>query len=103
VSRILVAGTFGSHLDFGDAVAIGLLPDQPVEKYAFVGNTSLLGARACMGFLTGLAQAEDAARMMTYIELSGDNAYHEEFTLATFLPHTDLELVPSARRNKSEA
>jgi uncharacterized 2Fe-2S/4Fe-4S cluster protein (DUF4445 family) len=95
VSTIAVAGGFGSMLSFEDAVRIGLLPDQPESSFRFVGNTSLAGARAALLSLDSLAQAEEAARKMTYIELSGDNAYHEEFVQACFLPHTDLGLFPS--------
>jgi uncharacterized 2Fe-2S/4Fe-4S cluster protein (DUF4445 family) len=96
VSRFLVAGAFGNHLDFHDAVRIGMLPDEPLDRYRFVGNTSLTGARAGMGFVAAQEEAAALARKMTTIELSGDNAYHEEFVRACFLPHTDLDLFPSA-------
>ena len=43
----------------------------------------------------GLRFRNEVAEKMTYIELSGDNAYHEEFILATFLPHTELDLFPT--------
>jgi uncharacterized 2Fe-2S/4Fe-4S cluster protein (DUF4445 family) len=96
VSRILVAGGFGSHIDFSDAVRIGLLPDLPLGVYSFAGNTSLTGARAGLGFLSAQEEVREISEKMTYIELSGDNAYHEEFVRACFLPHTDLDLFPSA-------
>jgi uncharacterized 2Fe-2S/4Fe-4S cluster protein (DUF4445 family) len=95
LSCIYVAGNFGRHLDFNDAVAIGLLPDLPRETFRFMGNTSLGGARAALGYVNGLEAIRKVAEKMTYIELSGDNAYHEEFVLATFLPHTELDLFPT--------
>ncbi len=98
VSEIIVSGGFGTHLSFEDAVAIGMLHDQPVSKFRFAGNTSLAGARAGLSSLAAMEEAAEVARKMTYIELSGDNAYHEEFVQACFLPHTDLNLFPSARR-----
>ena len=32
---------------------------------------------------------------MTYLELSADNRFYEQFTSALFLPHTDIGLFPS--------
>ena len=32
---------------------------------------------------------------MTYIELSTDPSYMDQYTAALFLPHTDLTLFPS--------
>ena len=40
-------------------------------------------------------QIADAAAKMTYLELSADNTFYEQFTSALFLPHTDIEKFPS--------
>ena len=42
-----------------------------------------------------LEKAAEIASKMAYIELSGDNTFFEQFTAASFLPHTDIELFPS--------
>jgi len=34
---------------------------------------------------------------MTYLELSADNSFMDEYTSALFLPHTDLDAFPSVR------
>jgi hypothetical protein len=34
---------------------------------------------------------------MTYLELSADNTFMEEYTSALFLPHTDIETFPSVK------
>ena len=34
---------------------------------------------------------------MTYLELSADNSFMDEYTSALFLPHTDLDVFPSVR------
>jgi uncharacterized 2Fe-2S/4Fe-4S cluster protein (DUF4445 family) len=95
LDRIYIAGGFGNYLDMEKAVRIGLLPDLPREKYTFVGNTSLLGAKIGLRFEQAREHARKVAPMMTYVELSGDNTYHEEFMSALFLPHTNLKLFPS--------
>ena len=37
----------------------------------------------------------EIARSMTYLELSADNSFYDQFTSALFLPHTDITLFPS--------
>lgn len=39
----------------------------------------------------------DHARRMTYIELSTDPGYMDQYTGALFLPHTDLKRFPSVK------
>jgi uncharacterized 2Fe-2S/4Fe-4S cluster protein (DUF4445 family) len=45
---VYVAGAFGSYLDLGNAMALGLLPRVEMEKIRFIGNSSLAGARAML-------------------------------------------------------
>jgi uncharacterized 2Fe-2S/4Fe-4S cluster protein (DUF4445 family) len=40
----------------------------------------------------------EIANRMTYLELSADNRFMEQFTSALFLPHTDLTAFPSVVR-----
>jgi uncharacterized 2Fe-2S/4Fe-4S cluster protein (DUF4445 family) len=35
------------------------------------------------------------AAKMTYLELSADNTFYEQFTSALFLPHTDMRKFPT--------
>ncbi|MFH1540191.1 MAG: ASKHA domain-containing protein [bacterium] len=96
IERCYIAGGFGSHLDMERSVAIGLLPDIKRDKFCFVGNTSLAGARMMLLSDKARAEAQAVAEKMAYIELSVDNDFMDEFTAAMFLPHTDLQQFPSA-------
>jgi len=93
--RVVVAGGFGSHLNIADAIRIGMLPDVPYERYRFMGNTSIKGARAALLSTQAYRRAQELASAMTVIELSLGSMYMEEFVSALFLPHTDLSLFPS--------
>ncbi len=95
IDKIMIAGGFGNYLNIRDAIELGLLPDLPQEKYEFIGNSSVKGAR--LALLSGAAwqEAQELARKMTYIELSVGNVFMDEFVSATFIPHTDLSLFPS--------
>ncbi|TDA70528.1 MAG: DUF4445 domain-containing protein [Clostridia bacterium] len=97
IDRLLIAGGFGNYLNIHDAIQIGLLPDLPVEKYAFVGNTSVKGAKLALLSRPALEAAQELARKMTYLELSAGSSFMDEFVSALFLPHTDLSLFPSVK------
>ncbi len=94
VDRVIIAGGFGHYINLEKAIAIGLLPELPLDKFLFVGNGSLLGARL-LSFSQGfLREAERIARMMTNIELSNAPRFMDEFVAAMFLPHTDEKAFP---------
>ena len=95
VDKVYIAGGFGNYLNLADAIRIGLLPDVPREKYRFIGNSSIKGARAALLSRQAYLEAERLARQMTYLELSVDPSYMDEFVSALFIPHTDLSLFPS--------
>jgi len=45
VSKVLIAGAFGSYIDVGNAVAIGMLPSLPLGRFSQIGNAAGVGAR----------------------------------------------------------
>jgi uncharacterized 2Fe-2S/4Fe-4S cluster protein (DUF4445 family) len=95
LEAIYLAGGFGNFLNVRQAVTIGMLPDVPIEKIHFVGNTSISGAKAVMLSQQALEAAEEIAGSMTYLDLMSHPGYMDEFIRASFLPHTDLSLFPS--------
>ncbi|MBS4026054.1 MAG: DUF4445 domain-containing protein [Clostridia bacterium] len=95
IDKIVIAGGFGNYLNIGDSIQIGLLPDLPIEKYIFLGNSSVKGSRIALLSKEALLEAEEIGRKMTYLELSVGNTFMDEFVSALFLPHTDLSQFPS--------
>ncbi|MBN2594816.1 MAG: DUF4445 domain-containing protein [Sedimentisphaerales bacterium] len=95
LEAVYLAGGFGNFLNVRQAVTIGMLPDVPIEKIHFVGNTSIAGAKAVLLSQKALETAEEIAGSMTYFDLMSHPGYMEEFIRASFLPHTDLSLFPS--------
>lgn len=93
--QVILAGNFGSSLDIEKAVIIGLLPDLPLDRFVFIGNSSLSGARM-VAFSTDMLRASHkVAQMMTNIELSENNDFTNNYVAALFLPHTDEKAFPS--------
>ncbi|MDA8441048.1 MAG: ASKHA domain-containing protein [Peptococcaceae bacterium] len=95
IEKIVIAGGFGNYLNVKDSVQIGLLPDLPVEKYDFIGNSSVKGAHLALLSRAAWKEAEELGKKMTYLELSAGNDFMDEFVSALFLPHTDLSLFPT--------
>lgn len=102
LEAVYLAGGFGNFLNIQQAVNIGMLPDIPLEKMHFVGNTSIAGAKTVMLSRQALETAEKIAEGMTYFDLMSHPGYMDEFTKANFLPHTDLSLFPSVSAVKCE-
>jgi uncharacterized 2Fe-2S/4Fe-4S cluster protein (DUF4445 family) len=98
VERFIIAGGFGRHLDLGKAIFIGLLPEIDIEKFIFVGNGSLLGARLLSFSKNLLKETERIALMMTNLELSNHPIFMSEFVAAMFLPHTNTTAFPQVMK-----
>lgn len=95
VAWLYIAGAFGSHLDPRNAMTLGLIPDFPLERVRFLGNTSLAGAKLCLLSQEAFEEAQRVAARVTYYDLASCPYYYEEFLAALFLPHTDLSRFPS--------
>ncbi|OGS44381.1 MAG: hypothetical protein A3K76_03885 [Euryarchaeota archaeon RBG_13_57_23] len=96
VSSIVIAGGFGYHLDIARAIMIGMFPDVPQEKYRYIGNGSLGGARMALLSAKKRKEMNEIFNKMTYLELSVDNDFYSEFSSSLFIPHTDIGKFPSA-------
>jgi uncharacterized 2Fe-2S/4Fe-4S cluster protein (DUF4445 family) len=95
LDAVYLAGGFGNFLNTKQAVTVGMLPDVPLEKIQFVGNTSIAGAKTVLLSRKAIETAEQIAKSMTYFDLMSHPKYMDEFVRAKFLPHTDLTLFPS--------
>jgi len=95
VERMYIAGAFGNKLDLASCITIGLLPDVPLERIRFIGNSSVAGAKLVMLSRRMHDEAHRVGGRVTYRELMVDPAYMENFLSACFLPHTDLARFPT--------
>jgi uncharacterized 2Fe-2S/4Fe-4S cluster protein (DUF4445 family) len=102
VDKLFIAGGFGRYIDVERAITIGMLPDLHVDKFQFLGNTSIMGAY--YGLLCDRLrnEAEEIAKRMTCVELSISRDFMDEYMSAMFLPHTDLNAFPTVKRELDE-
>jgi len=96
VDRMIITGGFGQYLNIEKAVTMGLLPDIDRSKFAYMGNSSIVGAYMALLSTTYRQEARTICNNMTYVDFSSNPRYMDEFTSALFLPHTDLNAFPSA-------
>lgn len=95
IEQVFVAGGIGSGINMKNAVGIGMFPDIPLECYHYIGNSSLCGAYAMLLSTKAERKVYELAQNMTYLELSTEPGYMDEFVACCFLPHTDSSLFPS--------
>jgi uncharacterized 2Fe-2S/4Fe-4S cluster protein (DUF4445 family) len=76
IEEFIVAGAFGTYLDIGASVRVGMFPPLPLSRFSQVGNAAGAGARQ---MLVSVAQRDLAARLarrVQYVELT----VHPDFT-----------------------
>ena len=96
IDKVYVAGGIGSGINMHNAVNIGMFPDVELEKFHYIGNSSLTGAYAMVVSDEAIVKTAEVAANMTYLELSTYPGYMDSFVAACFLPHTDRSLFPNS-------
>jgi len=91
IKHLYIAGAFGNYIDIPNAISIGLLPNLAKDKFVFVGNTSIKGAKLVACYSDAFYKINKIRENTTYYDLMGADDYIEEFQKALFLPHTDIE------------
>ncbi len=100
IENVYVAGGIGSGINMRNAVVIGMFPDIELDKFHYIGNSSLTGAY-CMTLSDAAEEkVHELSHNMTYMELSTEPGYMDEFVAACFLPHTDTSLFPSVKQEE---
>ena len=96
IDKVYVAGGIGSGINMRNSVNIGMLPDVELEKYQYIGNSSLTGAYAMVMSDEANRKCTELGANMTYLELSTYPGYMDSFVAACFLPHTNSSLFPNS-------
>ncbi len=97
LSRFYVAGTFGAFIRPTSAIAIGMLPDLPLDTYQVLGNSSLAGAAMVLEWADRIDEIRRIRDRITYMELNVNQELMNRFSAAKFFPHTDAQRFPSVR------
>ena len=96
IDHLYVAGGIGSGINMKNAVNIGMFPDVDLDKFEYIGNSSLAGAYAMVLSDSAKEKVFELGENMTYLELSTNPSYMDNFVAACFLPHTNSALFPTS-------
>ena len=86
IERVVVAGAFGTYLDVGSALAVGMFPPLARERFVQVGNGAGMGAKLALVSRRCRAVTEEIARRVEYIELTTHPRFVEAYMAALMLP-----------------
>jgi uncharacterized 2Fe-2S/4Fe-4S cluster protein (DUF4445 family) len=79
IDRVIIAGAFGAYIDVRSAIAIGLLPDLPLDRFAQVGNAAGLGIRRMLASRSARLRAAEIGARCRYVELSTRTTFQRAF------------------------
>lgn len=67
---VIIAGAFGSYIDIPNAVALGMLPSLPLERFKQVGNAAGIGAKLALLSSQHRVAAQELHTRLNYVELA---------------------------------
>lgn len=79
LERIYLAGSFGTYLDAGNLIKIGLLPDIQRDKVINIGNAAAEGAMMALVSKDCLGETMRIKQQVQYLELAKQPAFQEVF------------------------
>ena len=88
VERITLAGAFGSHIDPAYAMALGLIPDCPLDKVV-LGRQRRRNGRAHRASERGVSRREisEVVRRIEKVETAIEPGFQAHFVEAMAIPH----------------
>jgi len=79
IDEFVIAGAFGTYIDVGSAISIGMLPPLPLERFSQVGNSAGMGAKLALISKTQRQTCMDIAQQVNYVELTSFSTYPKIF------------------------
>jgi uncharacterized 2Fe-2S/4Fe-4S cluster protein (DUF4445 family) len=84
VDEFVVAGAFGTYLDLGSAIRIGMFPDLPRDRFKQIGNAAGTGARQLLLNVERRRIATEVAQRDRYVELTTYPEFTTRFVNAMY-------------------
>jgi len=94
LDEIIIAGAFGTFVDVESAVAIGLFPPLPRERFRQVGNAAGVGAKLALISRSQREIAVEIGQRVEYMELMSQPDFTAIFADSMLFP--DLSMIDSA-------
>ncbi|MEM1575713.1 MAG: ASKHA domain-containing protein [Nitrososphaerota archaeon] len=97
IDKLFIAGAFGNYLNPISSINIGLIPDIPIERISFVGNTAISGAKMCLLSKKMREEVSLITKKIKFIELAIDPEFPKELANSMYIPYKDLSKYPSVK------
>ena len=85
IDQVIIAGAFGTYIDVASAIAIGMLPRLPLDRFRQVGNAAGMGAKLALISRSKRAEAQAIASRVGYVELATFPRFARTFATAMYL------------------
>jgi uncharacterized 2Fe-2S/4Fe-4S cluster protein (DUF4445 family) len=85
MKQVIIAGAFGTYIDVASAVAVGMLPSLPLDRFRQVGNAAGMGAKLALISLSERTKTQTIASSVKYIELGSAPHFEQTFLQASYL------------------
>jgi uncharacterized 2Fe-2S/4Fe-4S cluster protein (DUF4445 family) len=85
IDEFIIAGAFGTYLDVGSAMTVGMFPDLPRERFRQVGNAAGTGAQQMLISAERRRVADEIPERVEYIELTTHAGFEKAFMKALLL------------------
>jgi uncharacterized 2Fe-2S/4Fe-4S cluster protein (DUF4445 family) len=92
IHKVIIAGAFGSYIDISNAIAIGMLPSLPLNRFHQVGHAAGIGAKLFLLSSTKRNAVGDLLSRVKYLELASTPEFSKAFTRACSLEPYHLNL-----------
>lgn len=86
LDRIIIAGAFGVYIRLESAVAIGMLPNLPLQRFEQVGNAAGIGAKLALVSKPLREQAKVLSAASIHYEQAGSKSFMKRFMEQLHLP-----------------
>jgi len=85
VKSWVIAGAFGTFLDLGSAVNIGMFPNVPLHRFLQVGNAAGMGAKQMLLSKTQRKTSRDITNKVHYVELTTRPDFTDVYVKSMYL------------------
>jgi uncharacterized 2Fe-2S/4Fe-4S cluster protein (DUF4445 family) len=79
IERVLIAGAFGAYIDVSSAIASGLVPGLPLERFTQVGNAAGVGVSMALASLAMRERSRGIAARCRHLELGSLPGFQKVF------------------------
>ena len=85
IDKVIIAGAFGTYIDVTSAIAVGMLPRLPLDRFEQVGNAAGMGAKLALISQSMRDEARAMADRVGYIELATAPRFMQVFSQSMYL------------------